>query len=177
MRSWFTTSKLFLHQSLMLTDDIPLDLAFQLETNVKLGFDRSTDPYGRPWLPPKVREGGQPLVDKGHLRDSMTHQVNGDSVAVGTNLEYARIQNFGGTIKPVNAQALRFFVGNQAVFVGQVTIPPRPFFPNATEGLPGGRGRRDPRRHPGNSVNARQPCVTGIEFNAGLTLCHCTQRG
>ena len=109
----------------------------QLETNVKLGFDSSTDPYGRAWAPLKVREGGQPLVDKGHLRDSITPAVDGDSVVVGTNLEYARLQNFGGTVKPVNAKALRFFVGDRAVIVGEVTIPPRPFFPNEAEGLPG----------------------------------------
>ena len=109
----------------------------QLETNVKLGFDASQDPYGNPWEPLKVREGGQPLVDKGHLRDSITHAVDGNSAVVGTNLEYARLQNFGGTVKPVNAKALRFFVGNRAVIVGEVTIPPRPFFPNEAEGLPG----------------------------------------
>ncbi len=51
------------------------------------------------------------LVDRGHLRDSITYQASADEVAVGTNRVYGAIHQFGG-------QAGR----------GQtVTIPARPF--------------------------------------------------
>jgi len=34
-------------------------------------------------------------VDTGRLRNSITHVVNGDSVVIGTNVEYAVYQEFG----------------------------------------------------------------------------------
>lgn len=34
-------------------------------------------------------------VDTGRLRNSITHIVNGDSVVIGTNVEYAVYQEFG----------------------------------------------------------------------------------
>ncbi len=51
---------------------------------------------GRPvqWKPLKVRQG-QPLRDTGRLQDSITSRVRGDVVLVGTNVEYAAVQNFG----------------------------------------------------------------------------------
>ena len=38
------------------------------------------------------------LIDKGNLRDSITPQVVGNDVYVGTNVLYAPIHHFGGTI-------------------------------------------------------------------------------
>lgn len=51
---------------------------------------------GRPekWQPLKVRQG-QPLRDTGRLQNSITSRVRGGVVLVGTNVEYAAVQNFG----------------------------------------------------------------------------------
>lgn len=47
---------------------------------------------------------------------------------IGTNLEYARIQEFGGTVRPVNGQFLRWVNdAGEEVFARSVTIPARPY--------------------------------------------------
>lgn len=66
-----------------------------LKDNIRLGFADSMSPYGDAWLPLKYRVG-QPLVDTGRLRDSITHQSSDDGVSVGTNVVYAAIHQFGG---------------------------------------------------------------------------------
>lgn len=58
-----------------------------------------------------LNKGGQPkarrfqatpvLTDTGHLRRSITWQVSGNSVLVGTTLEYASVHQNGGVTKPV----------------------------------------------------------------------------
>ncbi len=111
-------------------------LGRQIKTNVQLGFQTGTDPYGGQWAPLKTRQG-QPLRDKGHLMNSIDYQVEGASVEVGTNMPYARTHQFGATIEAKSAKALRFFVNGKPVFVGRghkITIPAREMFP--TEGLP-----------------------------------------
>lgn len=51
---------------------------------------------GRPkWLGLKYRNG-KPLVDTGHLRNSISQAYDNDTALVGTNLVYAAIHNFGG---------------------------------------------------------------------------------
>ena len=78
-------------------------------------FETETGPDGTPWRPSAraLREGGQTLSDSGRLRASITHRVGvgGDSVAVGTNVVYAGIHQFGGrtparTIRARQKQAL-----------------------------------------------------------------------
>jgi len=105
--------------------------------NVRLGFDESEDPYGRPWKA-VLRDGGQPLRDTGNLANSFSYQVRGNAVAVGSGLtvshngrshNLADIHQFGRTIVPVNAKALRFQVNGQFVTAQQVTIPPRKMLP------------------------------------------------
>jgi len=105
----------------------------QLVGNIQFGFRNSVSPYGQPWAPLKFRSG-KPLLDRGHLRDSVVYQVSGDAVEVGTNRPGARLHQFGGTIVPKNKKMLHFMVGGQPVFVRQVTIPARPFMP--LDGLP-----------------------------------------
>lgn len=74
-------------------------------------FISETGPDGKPWRPlrpatlRKRRRGrgnsGTPAIlrDQGHLYQSITYQLSGDEIVVGSNLEYARIHQFGGTIK------------------------------------------------------------------------------
>ena len=104
-----------------------------MQTNVLLGFRTGTSPYGQKWAPLKHRSG-KPLVDKGHLQNSISYRLVGNAVEIGTNLRYATLHQFGGTVKPKNRQALFFMLGDRKVFARQVTVPARPFMP--TEGLP-----------------------------------------
>lgn len=46
---------------------------------------------------------------------------------IGTNLKYARIHEYGGTIRAINAPYLKFKIGNQWVQKKEVHIPARPF--------------------------------------------------
>lgn len=124
----------------------------KITTRVKLGFRSSVSPWGQAWAPLK-RRSGQPLRDTGRLMASITYRTgkDGDSsfVDVGTNVRYAPIHQFGGTIKiaarsqHVYRQLLktgafkRGFVKKsrsnfaQGVTIGahEIVIPARPFLP------------------------------------------------
>ncbi|MEQ8747350.1 phage virion morphogenesis protein [Pyruvatibacter sp.] len=109
----------------------PLDeIGSYLEDRTLERFETGQAPDGTPWLPSQraVAEGGQTLVDKGHLRDSMNPQVEGDSVVIGSNRPYAAIHQFGGTIRAKSGGKLRFELpGGGVVFTDKVDIPARPF--------------------------------------------------
>lgn len=64
----------------------------------------------------------------GNLRRSL-HIEPGDGreVLIGTNLDYAAIQEFGGIIKAKNGPYLKFKIGDQWVQTAQVQIPARPY--------------------------------------------------
>ncbi len=63
------------------------------------------------------------------LAGSITHFVDASALraVVGTNKIYARIHEFGGTIKPVRARMLAWQTDGEWHFAKQVTIPPRPY--------------------------------------------------
>lgn len=65
------------------------------------------------------------LTLSAHLRRSIRWQLlDSRSVEVGTNVPYAAIHQFGGTIRPKKGKALSF--GGR--LVRSVTIPARPYF-------------------------------------------------
>ena len=76
--------------------------------------ETSMAPDGAPWQPSQraLASGDRTLVLQGHLRDSITHDVDGDSVSVGSNLAYAAIHQYGGEAGRRGAR---------------VSIPARPF--------------------------------------------------
>ncbi|MCU4601868.1 phage virion morphogenesis protein [Acinetobacter ursingii] len=69
----------------------------------------------------------KPLVGSGLLRDQIHYQVSGDLLLVGSNLVYAAIHQFGGTIKPKNKKTLSWKIGNVSVFAKKVVIPAREY--------------------------------------------------
>lgn len=73
----------------------------------------------------------------GHTYEGAGHDVGGNSakqVVIGTNLIYARIQEEGGEVSPVNAEFLRFEVGGEVVYTrGPVTIPAQSYMRRAFE--------------------------------------------
>ncbi len=97
---------------------------------LRQNFEFGVAPDGTPWKPSHraEREGGQTLIDKGLLRDSLTHLADDAGVTVGTNKVQAAALNFGATIVPTQGKFLRFVApGGGEVFAKKVTIPPRPF--------------------------------------------------
>ena len=84
-----------------------------LVNRIRLGFRLGVSPWGMAWQPLAIgskRYGQQPLRDTGRLQRSITSQVEGDSVVVGTNVIYARTHQYG---RPI----------------GKGHIPARPFLP------------------------------------------------
>lgn len=105
-----------------------------LVTRIQLTFRRSTAPNGARWAPLKLRQG-QPLRDTGRLLASITSKVQDREVVVGTNVQYARVHQFGAVIKPVRAKLLRFPNGAGGfAFARQVKVPARPFMPIGPSG-------------------------------------------
>ena len=101
-------------------------------------FAAGKSPDGKDWQPSgrALAEGGQTLVDTGALRNSIDYATSPGKVVVGTNKEYARIHQFGGTIKPKKGKFLKFKGQNgKDVFVEEVTLPPRPFIGVSREDL------------------------------------------
>lgn len=80
---------------------------------------------------------GNVPVKNGTLRDSIAVEVNktetGAEAEIGPGVIYGRIQELGGTIRPTNAKALHFKVGNQDVFTKKVVIEGKPYLRPAIE--------------------------------------------
>lgn len=75
------------------------DIGGYLDSEVTNRFKEGKDPDGNLWTPSiRGSEGGSTLVDYGHLRDSITHQVflDGSGLEHGTDMVYAAIHQFGG---------------------------------------------------------------------------------
>lgn len=109
------------------------EIASLMETETANRFELGTAPSGVPWLPSQrvieeasqrvIEEGPKTLVDSRALLTSIASAVTATSAAVGTNIRYAAIHQFGGTIRPRNARALRTPFGPR----GAVRMPARPF--------------------------------------------------
>ena len=74
------------------------EMGGEMVSSTQRRFETSTGPDGKPWTPSKraLKQGGKTLVDQGHLRGSITHNVGADEVEWGSNLVYAAIHQFGG---------------------------------------------------------------------------------
>ncbi len=84
-----------------------------------------TAPDGSAWKPNAA--GTSILFASGALDDSIHHVVAGSSVEVGSGLVYAGIHQHGGTIVPVNADKLAFYVGGNFVITEKVEMPARTY--------------------------------------------------
>ncbi len=106
-----------------------------LARNTRNRFDLGTDPDGHPWEalnpayeagktgPGILRESGM----RGGLQGSITFDVAGRELAVGSNKIYAAVHQFGAVIKPRNGPHLVFRLAGALVKARQVTIPARPY--------------------------------------------------
>ena len=78
-------------------------IGHNIAEDIRLGFTNQLSPAGNPWAQLSAatvanrRQGSSvPLNDTGLLKNSITHNVNGNSVEIGTNVIYAAMMNFGG---------------------------------------------------------------------------------
>lgn len=93
-------------------------------------FADEEDPQGKKWEKSEraKSESGVTLTETGRLRKSIDYAATPDKVMVGSNIAYARIHQFGGTIKPKGKKSLKFKgLDGKDVFVKQVDIPARPY--------------------------------------------------
>lgn len=103
-----------------------------LTSSTRLRFADSRAPDGSPWK--AVIRGGQPLRNTGvHLMNAVSYRVEGNSVLVGVPPTWARIHQFGGTVRAKGAGYLRFRIGNRWASKKAVTIPARPFLGISTD--------------------------------------------
>lgn len=67
-------------------------------------------------------------VDKGGLKSSIeAESISSKKAKYGSNIIYAAIQEFGGTIKPVRAKMLRFEKDGKVIYAKSVTLKPQPY--------------------------------------------------
>lgn len=103
------------------------------ETSTRLRFETSRAPDGMPWKPSQrvlAYRGKTPLktlVDSARLKGSIMHQVDGDTVEVGTNVAYAAAHQFGATIQQAGAHAVPLVLPEGAAGGRVIVLPARPF--------------------------------------------------
>lgn len=103
-------------------------------------FETGRDVWGVAWAPlspayAQIKRGPGILRASRMLQRSITFQVSGASVTVGSNRVYAGVHQFGAVITPKNAPALTFLLGAGAgmksrymlVHAQSVRIPQRPY--------------------------------------------------
>ena len=112
------------------------DVGQYLVTETNLRFETERGPGGLPWKESgrALAQGGQTLSDSGRLKQSVTLRVGARDVQVGTNVRYAAIHQFGGTIRAKTSKGLRFRLpwlkaAGESGWrrVQSVTLPARPF--------------------------------------------------
>jgi phage virion morphogenesis protein len=94
-----------------LTDLTPLmdRIGSMLQLSTDQRFETETGPDGQRWKPSRraQREGGKTLTLSARLRQSITHRASAEAVEIGTNVVYAAIHQFGGTIDmPARTQTI-----------------------------------------------------------------------
>ncbi len=76
------------------------DIGLSLVASTQRRFEQGRGPDGAVW-PPSIRaltEGGKTLIDSARLMQSISYVAGRSGVEVGTNVVYAAIHQFGGTI-------------------------------------------------------------------------------
>lgn len=116
-------------------------IALMSASGAKKGLRDGIDIHGRPFLPLRHErasgKGGMPLRDKGLLAASISATMPQETVILSANSPGARLQNYGGIVRPkkAKAKALAIPVSKEA---GRVGSPgggrfPRPLFFRATK--------------------------------------------
>lgn len=110
-------------------------IGMHLVQETKRRFREAKGPDGQAWAPlhplyAATKRGPgilRELGNAGGLMGSITYQVEGNRLTVGTNKIHAAVHQFGATIVPKTAPALAFRLGGETVLAKSVTIPARPY--------------------------------------------------
>lgn len=115
-----------------------------VQKNFRVGGRTGSNPFGggsAHWIPSgrAKRQSGKTLIDSGQLSASITYQIAGNRVIIGTNKVYGGIHQYGGVIKHPGGTPYTVIDG-RAVFVSKgadhivgytkphpITIPARPY--------------------------------------------------
>lgn len=109
--------------------DVTRAWAVVLKSGAQLRFRAQAGPDGQAWKKSRRTEGGgQTLSLTRRLRNSITSAYSGTTATVGTNVVYAAIHQFGGTIRAKKGPFLAIPISDQARSAGS----PRNF-PQALE--------------------------------------------
>ena len=95
-------------------------------------FVSQTSPEGAAWAAlssdyKATKKNSRILTESGRLRGSINSQAGNDYARVGTNVIYAAIHQFGGTITPKAGSHLVFRLASGLVLAKSVTLPARPY--------------------------------------------------
>lgn len=85
-------------------DPLLENIAIDMKKQTLLNFKQQRTPEGDSWK--KNTRGGQTLAKTGILKSSITTYTDNNSAAIGTNIPYARLHQFGGIIKPKRGKYL-----------------------------------------------------------------------
>jgi phage virion morphogenesis protein len=110
-------------------------IGLELHDRTVKRMERGEDPNGIRWetyapLNPLYKAGKTSpdiLRENGDLFGSIHSEVEGHAILVGTDLIYGAIHQFGGIIRPKEAQQLSFEMGGELFHRSSVTIPARPY--------------------------------------------------
>lgn len=94
-------------------------------------FRRGVAPDGRPWQKSwrAIAQNGQTLRDTGRLLNSIVTITKKNNVLVGTDVLYAKLMHYGGTIRAKSKPYLVFKTPTGGwVKRKSVTVPARPIF-------------------------------------------------
>lgn len=112
------------------TQDLMDSIGEALVSSTLQRFRDEKDPDGKKWKTSAraAASGGTTLSDTGQLQKSIEYAATSNRVMVGSNKEYARIHQLGGTVRPKKGKFLKFRgLDGEDVFVKEVTIPARPY--------------------------------------------------
>lgn len=112
------------------TQDLMDSIGEALVSSTLKRFQDEKTPEGEKWEPSAraAAKGGKTLSNTGDLMKSIDKYATSSKVMVGSNKEYARIHQLGGTVRPKKGKFLKFRgLDGEDVFAKEVTIPARPY--------------------------------------------------
>jgi len=80
------------------TESLMDEIGSYAATAARRRFETNIGPDDEEWTPSgrALAQSGRTLVDRGHLRDSVTHLASPTEAVIGSNVVYAAIHQFGG---------------------------------------------------------------------------------
>lgn len=88
-----------------------LDFGERMKRSIEANFQAGGRPA--PW-PPSKKASGRTLIESSRLKNSIAYVASDQGMVIGTNVPYAAIHQFGGTIRPINVKYLAIPLDKQA---------------------------------------------------------------